>query len=114
MSAAADLPLWAAVPAAALLVGGAALALVGSAGLLRLRSFHERMHAPALGSTLGIGCILLASMLVFSVRQSRFVLHEILIAAFVILTTPVTLMLLSRAALARDRREGKAETPPEA
>jgi hypothetical protein len=42
----------------------------GSIGLLRLRSFYERVHAPTLGTTLGIGCILLASMLFFSVVQT--------------------------------------------
>jgi len=33
------------------------------------------------------------------------VIHEILISAFVIITTPVTMMLLTRAALLRDRME---------
>ena len=71
MTHAADLPLWAALPVALLLLLGAALALIGSIGLLRLRSFYERMHAPTLGTTLGIGCVLLASMLFFSVLQTR-------------------------------------------
>ena len=35
-------------------------------------------------------------------------LHEILIAIFVTVTTPVTLMLLARAALYRDRSEARA------
>ena len=38
-------------------------------------------------------------------------LHGILIAALVAVTTPVTLMLLARAALYRDRREGSREVP---
>ena len=112
MTPAADLPLWAALAVAPLLLAGAGLALVGSIGLLRLRSFYERVHAPTLGTTLGIGCILLASMLFFSVLQTRFVLHEILIAALTVVTTPVTLMLLARAALQRDRREGDGAMPP--
>jgi multicomponent K+:H+ antiporter subunit G len=112
MTDAGDLPLWAALPVALLLVLGAGLALTGSIGLVQLRSFYERVHAPTLGTTLGIGCVLLASMLFFSVSQTRFVLHEILIAAFMVITTPVTLMLLVRAALYRDRREGSAEVPP--
>ena len=45
-------------------------------GLLRLSSFYERVHAPTLGTTLGIGSVLLASMLFFSVLQSRPVLHD--------------------------------------
>ena len=111
MNHAADLPLWAAIPVAALLVFGAGLALVGSIGLLSLRNFYERVHAPTLGATMGIGCVLLASMLFSSVMQNRFVLHEILIGCFMILTTPVTLMLLARAALYRDRREGSDGVP---
>jgi len=112
MTGAEDLPLWAALPVAALLIAGAALGLIGSIGLIRLRGFYERVHAPTLGTTLGIGFILLASMLYFTVVQSRPVLHELLIAAFVVITTPVTLMVLTRAALTRDRREGDPSVPP--
>ena len=112
MTQAVELPLWAALPVALLLLVGAGLALVGSFGLLRLGSFYERVHAPTLGTTLGIGCVLIASMLFFSVLQTRFVLHEILIAAMMVITTPVTLMLLARAALYRDRTEGDDTVPP--
>jgi multicomponent K+:H+ antiporter subunit G len=112
MSQAADLPIWAALPVALLLLAGSGLALAGSIGLVTLRSFYDRMHAPTLGTTLGIGSILMASMLYFSVLQTRFVLHEILIGAFMVVTTPVTLMLLARAALYRDEREGNPDAPP--
>jgi multicomponent K+:H+ antiporter subunit G len=111
MTAAAGLPLWAALPTALLVVAGSALALLGSVGLLRLQSFYERVHAPTLGSTLGIGCVLVASMLYFSVLQTRPVLHEILIAVFVTVTTPVSLMLLANAALYRDQSEGNGKVP---
>ena len=112
MTHAADLPLWGALPVALLLLLGAALELTGSIGLLRLRGFYERVHAPTLGTTLGIDCVLLASMLFFSVLRSRFVLHEVLITVLMVITTPVTLMLPARAALHRDRREGSGEVPP--
>jgi multicomponent K+:H+ antiporter subunit G len=84
---------------------GAGLTLTGSLGLLRLQRFYERVHAPTLGATLGTGSILIASMICFTVLQTRPVLHEILIAVFMTITTPVTLMLLVRAALFRDRHE---------
>jgi multicomponent K+:H+ antiporter subunit G len=105
MSPAAELPAWAALITAALLFAGAAITLIGALGLLRLGSFYERVHAPTLGTTLGAGCILLASMIYFSALETRPVLHEILIAIFVTLTTPVTLMILVRAAMLRDRSE---------
>ena len=38
---------------AALLVGGAGFALVGSIGLLRLGDFYRRLHGPTKATTLG-------------------------------------------------------------
>ncbi|MEO7199972.1 MAG: monovalent cation/H(+) antiporter subunit G [Dokdonella sp.] len=106
-----ELPLWAALLTSGLIVLGALLTLVGTIGLLRLRSFYERVHAPTLGSTLGAGFILIASMVYFSVAGSRFVLHEILIAVFMVVTTPITLLSLVRAALYRDRHERRPLPP---
>ena len=111
MSGAPDLPEWAAWLTALLVVAGSAITLTGAIGLARLRSFYDRVHAPTLGATLGTGCILLGSIVCFSVLQSRPVLHEILIGVFVTLTSPVTLILLVRAALYRDRIEGN-DVPP--
>jgi multicomponent K+:H+ antiporter subunit G len=94
---------------------GAAFALIGSFGLLRLRTFYERVHPPTMGTTFGVGFTLAASMLLFSVLESRPVLHEIIIAVFVIVTTPVTYMLLVRAAVHRDhaarRGDGDVQVP---
>lgn len=103
----ATLPLFVATIVAVLVVLGAALALIGSIGLLRLGSFYERIHPPTMGTTLGGGLTLIASMLLFSTLESRPVLHEIVITVFMVVTTPVTYMLLVRAALHRDRAEGR-------
>ena len=106
MSHAAILPPAVAVLVALLVVLGAALALIGSVGLLRLKTFYERIHPPTMGTTLGLGLTLIASMLLFSSLESRPVLHEIVLAVFMVVTAPVTFMLLVRAALHRDRAEG--------
>ena len=90
-----------------LVLAGAALSFVGALGLLRLKTFYERVHPPTMGTTLGTGLVLIGSMLWFSALESRPVLHEVLIGVFMTLTTPVTYMLLVRAALHRDRLEGK-------
>lgn len=107
-------PLWAALPIAALVVAGSSLALIGSIGLARIRSFYDRLHPPTLGTSWGAGGIVLASMALFSVAGSRLVVHELLIAIFIVLTTPVTLILLGRAALHRDRLERNPLLPPQA
>lgn len=99
----ADMPLWAALPAALLLVCGGLLTVVGSLGLLRLDAFYARIHAPTMGSTLGTGCVLLASMLTSSAIAGRPVVHELLITVFILITSPVTAMLLMRAAMYRTR-----------
>ena len=111
MSGVPELPVWAALCVAFFLVIGSGLTLIGAVGVLKLRSFYERVHAPTIGTTWGAGGVLIASMIFFSVSQSRPVLHEVLIAVFIVVTTPVTLMLLARAALYRDRSEKSDGVP---
>lgn len=103
MSTLQAIPLWAALPAAVLLICGGLLTLIGALGLLRLQSFFARIHAPTMGGTLGVGCVVIASMLVSSVQAGRPVIHELLITLFVLLTAPVTAILLMQAAMRRER-----------
>jgi multicomponent K+:H+ antiporter subunit G len=87
---------------ALLLLMGATLTLIGSLGLLRLASFYQRVHAPTLGTTLGTACIALASLIHFSRLGGWPVAREVLIVLFVTVTTPVSLIVLVRAARLRD------------
>jgi multicomponent K+:H+ antiporter subunit G len=96
-----SLPDWVAVLAALALIIGGVATFTGSLGLLRLREFYMRMHGPSMGNTLGIGSVLIASMLVSSTLGSRPIVHELLITVFVITTAPMTAMLLMRAAVHR-------------
>jgi multicomponent K+:H+ antiporter subunit G len=103
-----EIPAWAEIVTAMLLLIGAAITLIGALGLIRLKSFYARVHAPTLGTTLGTGCIAMASTIYFSAVQARPVLHEVLLVMFILVTTPITLMLLVRAALFRDEMESDA------
>jgi multicomponent K+:H+ antiporter subunit G len=98
-----ELPIWATLPASILLIVGGLLTVTGSVGLLRLPTFFARMHAPSLGNTLGTGCVLIASMLTSSALLHRPVAHEILITIFMVIASPVTAMLVMRAAIYRMR-----------
>ena len=82
-----------------------------AAALPILASFYDRIHAPTLGTSWGTAGIIIASMLMFTVTGDRAILHEFLIGAFVMITTPVTLLLLGRAAIHRDRVEQSANLP---
>lgn len=111
MSGAVALPLWLEILVAALVLAGAALALLGATGLLRLRTFFERMHAPAIIATLGCWLIMHGTVLYFSVADRSLALHALLIAVFVAVTVPVMSIFLMRAALFRARQMGQ-DVPP--
>jgi multicomponent K+:H+ antiporter subunit G len=105
-----SIPAWAALPTAFLLILGGTIVVVGAMGLMRLPSFYQRIHGPAITVTLGAGCLLIASMIYFTVLKSRPVIHELIITLFVLMTAPVVAMLIMRAAIYRDLRAGKGES----
>ncbi|MHB9522869.1 Na+/H+ antiporter subunit G [Pseudomonas amygdali pv. morsprunorum] len=77
-----------------------------TAGLLRLKDFFQRMHPPALASTLGAWCVALASIIYFSALKAEPVIHAWLIPVLLAITVPVTTLLLARTALFRKRMAG--------
>jgi multicomponent K+:H+ antiporter subunit G len=81
-----------------LLIGGAFL-LIGSIGLTKLPDFYMRLHAPTKASTLGIGAILIGSIIFFSGQVEGITVKEILITLFLFLTAPITAHMLSKTAL---------------
>lgn len=105
------LPLWAEIAIATLVLLGAGIALVGALGLLRLKTYFERVHAPSIIATMGCWCIMHASIVYFSLVGHGLAIHPLLIALFVAITVPVTTIFLMRAALFRARRAGLAVPP---
>lgn len=95
------------VVAAVLLLASGALSLVGAFGLLRLPEFFQRIHAPALVTTLGAWCAALASIVRF--WATDFGLRSTVIVILLALTAPVTTVLLSRATLFRRRLQDVSE-----
>lgn len=101
------LPIWAQVVVGLLVVFGSFIALLGALGLVRLKSYFERVHSPSIIATLACWCIMYATVLFFSVLEQRLALHALLIAVFVSVTVPITTIFLMRAALFRARRTGQ-------
>lgn len=104
-----DLPVWADSLAAVLLVVGAVFALIGSIALVRLSDFFKRLHGPSKATTLGVGCMLLASAVVAAVNGKPS-LHEALVTVFLFLTAPVSAHLLVQLAL-KHARHLRPEVP---
>ena len=92
------LPMWIQWPVAFLLVVGGVFALVGAIGMLRFPYFFMRMHAPTKATTLGVGGVLVASLLVGWTR-GEFGLNLLLITLFLFVTAPVSANLMAQAAL---------------
>jgi multicomponent K+:H+ antiporter subunit G len=82
-----------------LILSGASFALVGSIGLARLPDFFSRLHGPTKATTLGVGSMLFASSIFFTIQGDRLSLHELLIALFLFITAPISAHLLAKAAL---------------
>ncbi len=78
---------------------GATFALIGSIGLARLPDFFMRLHGPTKSTTLGVGGMMLGSLLFFSGRGDGASLHEILITLFLLITAPISANMLAKAAM---------------
>ena len=87
------------------------IALVGSFGLVKLSDFGKRLHGPTKATTLGVGCVLIASMLWFGLTGLTS-LHELLITVFLFFTAPVSAHLLIKAAIKLDTSLRPPPPPP--
>ncbi|SFK55810.1 Na+/H+ antiporter subunit G [Methylophaga sulfidovorans] len=82
-----------------LILLGGFFTLVGSLGLFKLPDFYMRLHGPTKASTLGVGAVLVASAIHFSVKTGGISLHEVLVTLFLFITAPVSAHLMAKAAL---------------
>lgn len=96
----------------ALLAIGSFFVLVGSFGLVKLSDFFKRLHGPTKASTLGVGCILVASIGYHAFLGDGLGLREILITAFLFITAPISAHLMARAALKLEPGQRPAQPAP--
>lgn len=82
-----------------LILTGAITTFIGSLGLLRLPDFYTRLNGPTKATTMGVGCLLIASAIYFSTNAQTISLHEILVTLFLFITAPASAHLMSKAAL---------------
>lgn len=91
--------LWVEALISLLLITGGAFVFVGSLGMAHLRDFYMRLHGPTKATTLGIGCMLVASMAYFWSVDGRPDIQELLITLFLFITAPVSAHLLAKTGL---------------
>lgn len=93
----------------ALIVIGSGFALVGSWGLVRLPSLMERLHGPTKATTLGLGALLVASIVWFQLVEDVWTTHELLVSMFLFVTAPITANMLAKVHLHRLRLRDASE-----
>lgn len=91
--------LWVEILVSLFLLIGSLFALVGAIGLYRLPDFFMRLHGPTKATTLGVGGMVIASLIFFGSRGEGLSLHEFLITLFLFITAPVSAHMLSKAAM---------------
>ncbi len=84
------------------LVIGGVFGFVGSYGLIKLKTSLQRLHAPTKATTLGVGGVLIASMIYFFAKTGHISVHELLITLFLFLTAPITANFIAKAYLSRN------------
>ncbi len=92
-----------------LVLTGGAFALLGSIGLARLPDFFSRLHGPTKATTLGVGAVVLASVVDTATIEPGLGLRELAVMLFLFITAPVSAHMLSKAALSRQRRRDAFE-----
>jgi multicomponent K+:H+ antiporter subunit G len=95
---------------AAFLVLAGIFGLTGSFGLVKLRDTVQRLHAPTKATTLGVGGVLIASMLYYGLIEDTLSFHELLITVFLFLTAPITANFIAKTYMAQNM---KAEDVPD-
>ncbi|MFO6431528.1 Na+/H+ antiporter subunit G [Erythrobacter sp. W302b] len=91
----------------ALVVLGGVFALIGSWGLVRLPSLMERLHGPTKATTLGLGAMLVGSVLWFQLAEGVWTTHELLVSVFLFVTAPISANMIAKVHLHR-LRQGEA------
>lgn len=96
-----------------LLLVGAVFMLLGAIGLARFPDLLTRLHGPSKASTLGLGALLLASIVAFTALEGSLSVHELLITLFVAITAPVSAQFVARAARRDAATSSSASSDPE-
>lgn len=95
----------------ALVALGIATTAVTVYGVVRMRGLYTRLQAASKASMLGAVAILAASV---GTRDGATIARAVVVALFLLLTTPVAAHAIAQAAYRRDREGSSAEAEPDA
>lgn len=107
-------PFWVEVLVGVLLIVSGVFTLSSAVGIVRFKSFFQRMHPTALAYSFSAWIVTLASIVYFSAVETSVTVHPWLIIVFLSITVPVTTIFLARTDLFRNRisKQPEIEVPP--
>lgn len=110
----AQTPFWVEIFVGVLLMISGVFTLTSAVGILRFKSFFQRMHPTALAYSFSAWLVTLASIVYFTAVDRALTLHPWLIIIFLSITVPVTTIFLARTDLFRNRiaSEPEIQVPP--
>ena len=89
-------PFWVEVLVGVLLIVSGVFTLSSAVGIVRFKSFFQRMHPTALAYSFSAWIVTLASIVYFSAVETSVTVHPWLIIVFLSITVPVTTIFLAR------------------
>lgn len=89
---------------------GACFVLIGAIGLLKFNDPMARLHAPTKVGTVGVGALLLGSMIHSDLFGEGWSMHELLIMAFLFVTAPISAHFMAKVSL--HKRDGQEPPVP--
>ncbi|MGB5865412.1 MAG: monovalent cation/H(+) antiporter subunit G [Sulfitobacter sp.] len=89
------------------LIVGAIFTLVGAIGLLKFNDGMTRLHAPTKVGTIGVGALLLASIIFNGVFRDGAI-QELLIMGFLFVTAPISAHFIAKVNI----HKRSCDTPP--
>lgn len=84
---------------ALLLLTASFFTVVGSVGLVKLTDFFKRLHAPTKATTMGVGSVILASIIYHPLMNGEIRPRELLISLFLFITAPISAHMMAKATL---------------
>lgn len=103
---------WAELLISVALVISGIFGFVGSYGLIKLKHSLQRLHAPTKATTLGVGGVLIASMVYFYAKSGHISVHELLITLFLFLTAPITANFIAKTFMAQNMKRNDLPDSP--
>ena len=94
------------------LLAGCLIVFIAALGLVRFTNFYRRIHASSLVSSVGMICIMTASVLFFYSAGDGFAGRALLVILFLLFTVPMSMHMIGKSYYYRDLKSQRDNIKP--